>query len=130
MVNCIRRPETDVQGGSDMAGRVPVLISACLLGIQCRYDGGGQRLDGLERLMARAELIPVCPEQLGGLEVAGADGVFHPVDVARMERGRLVVRSGAVREPRTVRYGWGDFKPGNLHAVSGLPLTPFELTVE
>jgi Domain of unknown function (DUF303). len=77
-----------------------------------------------------------CPDGLDrwrgieGLEIAGADAVFHPVTEARMFGGTLIVRSEAVAEPRTVRYGWGDFKPGNLHAVSGLPLTPFELPVE
>lgn len=65
-----------------------------------------------------------------GLEVAGPDGVFHPVQEARAFGGMLLVRSDAVPEPRTVRYGWGDFAPGNLHAVSGLPLTPFCLEVE
>lgn len=65
-----------------------------------------------------------------GLEIAGEDGVFHPVEEARAFGGRLMVRSEAVPEPRTVRYGWGDFRPGNLHSVAGLPLAPFELTVE
>ena len=45
----------------------PILVSACLLGLPCRYDGTG-KLD--ERLLALAKthwFIPVCPEQLGGL---------------------------------------------------------------
>lgn len=50
-----------------MSGKIPVLISQCLLGIDCRYDGGSMRCRGLEALMARCELIPVCPEILGGL---------------------------------------------------------------
>ena len=44
-----------------------VLISACLLGVNCRYDGGGKAMAGLEALMEVAELVPVCPEILGGL---------------------------------------------------------------
>lgn len=44
-----------------------VLISACLLGVQCRYDGTGNLQEAwLEQLKAHT-LIPVCPEQLGGL---------------------------------------------------------------
>ena len=50
-----------------MTSKPRMLISACLLGVECRYDGGGQALPELERLMARYELIPICPEQLGGL---------------------------------------------------------------
>ena len=45
-----------------------LLISMCLLGIPCRYDGkAGQLLPELERLQTLCTLIPVCPEQLGGL---------------------------------------------------------------
>ena len=49
------------------AEKEPLLISACLMGTACRYDGGRQPLTGLERLMDRYHLIPVCAEQLGGL---------------------------------------------------------------
>ena len=45
----------------------PLLISACLMGAACRYDGGRNTGNGLEQLMARYHLIPVCAEQLGGL---------------------------------------------------------------
>ena len=46
-----------------------ILISACLLGLKCRYDGGGKALPPLAELLGRADLsfVPVCPEQLGGL---------------------------------------------------------------
>ena len=50
-----------------MADKPRMLISACLLGVRCRYDGGEKPLSGLGPLMDRFELIPVCPEQLGGL---------------------------------------------------------------
>ena len=47
----------------------PVLISACLLGIPCRWHGRRpKRRDKLiERLKKRYVLVPVCPEQLGGM---------------------------------------------------------------
>lgn len=45
-----------------------VLISLCLLGVQCRYDGQCKPpLAELALLQARFDLIPICPEQLGGL---------------------------------------------------------------
>ena len=44
-----------------------LLISACLLGIPCRYDGSTKLFDSMERLREKYELVPVCPEQLGGL---------------------------------------------------------------
>lgn len=46
-----------------------VLISSCLLGVNCRYDGGSNRLpdEKLKELREKYELIPVCPECYGGL---------------------------------------------------------------
>nr|VFK47179.1 MAG: Uncharacterized conserved protein YbbK, DUF523 family [Candidatus Kentron sp. TC]VFK47949.1 MAG: Uncharacterized conserved protein YbbK, DUF523 family [Candidatus Kentron sp. TC] len=43
------------------------LCSACLLGIDCVYDGGNNKNEEILRLLRRETLIPVCPEQLGGL---------------------------------------------------------------
>ena len=47
----------------------PLLISACLLGLHCRYDGKSKPWDkdDLNKLAQKYWLIPVCPEQLGGL---------------------------------------------------------------
>ena len=42
-------------------------MSACLMGVNCRYDGGGKRAPELEELMKLAHIVPVCPEILGGL---------------------------------------------------------------
>ena len=44
-----------------------ILVSACLLGIECRYKGDGCLCEGIKALAERHTLIPVCPEQLGGL---------------------------------------------------------------
>ena len=47
----------------------PVLISACLLGIPCRWHGHRpkKREKLIERLKKKYVLVPVCPEQLGGM---------------------------------------------------------------
>jgi len=46
-----------------------ILVSACLLGIHCRYDGAAKPDLRVKDFLIRKELIPipVCPEQLGGL---------------------------------------------------------------
>ena len=44
-----------------------LLVSACLLGAPCRYDGKSKPLAGIERLREKYELVPVCPEREGGL---------------------------------------------------------------
>ena len=46
-----------------------LLISACLLGFECKYSGGSNRLpdERIARLREKYRLIPVCPESAGGL---------------------------------------------------------------
>ena len=44
-----------------------LLISACLLGARCRYDGSSKPHPLAARLAQSHTLVPVCPEQLGGL---------------------------------------------------------------
>lgn len=44
-----------------------ILVSACLLGCPCRYDGKSKPNDAVLSLMKCHTLIPVCPEQMGGL---------------------------------------------------------------
>jgi uncharacterized protein YbbK (DUF523 family) len=58
------------------------IISACLLGVACRYDGGDCLHPAAEKLARGGGLLPVCPEQLGGLstpraaaEIQGGAGV-------------------------------------------------------
>lgn len=65
-----------------------LLISACLLGFCCKYDGGTNTLpaDTIAALREQYELIPVCPETAGGL----------PIPRAPSERrgGRVLSREG------------------------------------
>lgn len=44
-----------------------ILVSACLLGLPCRYDGKSVACPELLKLKERHELIPFCPEIYGGL---------------------------------------------------------------
>jgi len=46
-----------------------LLVSACLLGQNCRYDGGNTYLQSIEKLKGKYELFPVCPEWQGGLTI-------------------------------------------------------------
>ena len=48
-----------------------ILISACLLGENVKYDGGNNRLHvkSLEQWQEEGVLVPLCPEVLGGLSV-------------------------------------------------------------
>ena len=64
----------------------PILISACLLGAACRYDGGSNPVLSVEALMGRCQLVPVCPEQLGGLAT--------PRPPAERRGDRVVTKTG------------------------------------
>ncbi|MGI6150501.1 MAG: DUF523 domain-containing protein [Christensenellales bacterium] len=44
-----------------------IIVSACLAGCRCRYDGDHKADLRIEDLVSRGLAIPVCPEQLGGL---------------------------------------------------------------
>ena len=58
-----------------------ILVSACLAGTNCCYDGENALSREVESLVRKKSAIPVCPEQLGGLstprepaEIVGGDG--------------------------------------------------------
>ena len=48
-----------------------LLVSACLLGFECKYSGGSNKLsnESIAALRKEYRLIPVCPETAGGLPV-------------------------------------------------------------
>lgn len=60
-----------------------LLVSACLLGEACRYDAKSKPLPAgtLRRLRERYTLIPVCPEQAGGLPTPRAPSERRGVKV-------------------------------------------------
>ena len=45
------------------------VVSACLAGEACRYDGGSNPCEAVMQLVASGEALPVCPETLGGLTI-------------------------------------------------------------
>ncbi len=48
-------------------GKKLVLVSACLLGQNCKYSGGNNRNEAVLAYLRDKEVLPVCPEQLSGL---------------------------------------------------------------
>ena len=62
------------------------LCSACLLGIRCRYDGKSKKDKKAMELLKKEILIPVCPEQLGGLPT--------PRENSEIRGKRVISRSG------------------------------------
>ncbi len=67
---------------------VKYLFSACLLGINCRYDGGNSRREEIVELFEKEGGIPVCPEQLGGLPTPRKAAQFEVTDGAGVLDGK------------------------------------------
>ena len=63
-----------------------ILVSACLLGVNCRYKGDGKRNERILELSKKHTLIPVCPEQLGGLPT--------PREPTEQQGGRVINKAG------------------------------------
>ena len=78
-------------------------------------------------------------------ELAGADGVYRPARLLNLDSGEaarpyrtkgevkgreLVLRAAGVAEPKKVRYLFNRPWKGNVYALSGLPLGPFEASVQ
>ena len=64
-----------------------ILVSACLLGCCCRYDGKSKADERVLALNTCHTLIPVCPEQLGGLST--------PRLPAEIQGEKVIRRDGA-----------------------------------
>ena len=108
-----------------------LLISACLLGIGCRYDGGRVKKIDVEPLLEAFELIPICPEIYGGLPTPrtpservgdrvimkdGTDvtdnfvrGMEHTLELARLTGARL-----ALLKARSPSCGKGEIYDGSF----------------
>jgi len=95
-----------------------VLVSACLLGVNCRYNGGNVYDSTLLNRIREYGLtpIPVCPEQLGGLptpreccEIVGGDGF----DVLK-GKAKVISRSGKDLTEYFVRGAYETLKIAKL----------------
>jgi len=64
-----------------------ILVSACLLGENCKYNGGNNKNDEVIRLGEKHTLIPVCPEVMAGLSIPRP-----PCEI----RGERVVRKDGI----------------------------------
>jgi len=73
---------------------VSILVSACLLGVNCRYDGGNCLVAEAVKLVGTEDVVPVCPEQLGGLPTPRPPAEFIAGAGADVLAGRSKVIAG------------------------------------
>ena len=62
------------------SSKEPVLVSACFLGIPCRWHGrrAKRRDDLLDKLKEKYVIVPICPEQLGGMSTPRTSETLPP----------------------------------------------------
>lgn len=63
-----------------------IMVSACLAGENCKYNGGNNRNEKVMALLAENEIITVCPEQMGGLPT--------PRVPSEIQNGEVINRDG------------------------------------
>ena len=110
-----------------------ILVSACLLGFCCRYDGKEKADERVLRLLERddIQLVPVCPEQLGGMETprlpserrgetvvnsAGKDvtGHYEKGAAQALKTARLYGCKAAILKERSPSCGKGQIYDGTF----------------
>lgn len=114
------------------------IVSACLAGIYCRYNGQRQTHPAVIKLIEEGRAIPVCPEQIGGLATprppceivedrvlakTGED-CTHAYELGAEECLRLAKLAGctaAVLQPRSPSCGIGQIYDGTFsgHLIPG-----------
>ena len=101
-----------------------IIVSACLLGCECRYDGKSKPCQKVLDLAKEKDtvLIPVCPEQMGGLSTPRV-----PSERQRTSKGQLrsISRPGAVLmkdgKDVTAAYRKGAENRGRSHGTAKTP---------
>jgi len=72
-----------------------LLISACLVGLNSRYDGTSKCYEQARQLVLEGKAIPVCPEQLGGLPTPRPPAEIQRLDGDAVLRGMAKVLTKA-----------------------------------
>lgn len=98
-----------------------VLVSACLLGCECRYDARHNRDRVLERELAAGglEAVPFCPEEHGGLATPRPPAWIERTGAARVLAGqeRVLTDSGRDVTAAFVAGARGALETCKVHAI-------------
>lgn len=72
-----------------------ILVSACLCGIKCNWEGKAKTHPKIIAMFKRGEAIPVCPEQLGGLSTPRVPAEMRSGDGAAVLKNQAAVQNQA-----------------------------------
>jgi len=97
-----------------------IMISACLAGVNCKYNGGNNATEHFIKLVKNGNAILVCPEQLGGLstprspsEIIGGNGV----EVLK-GKARVVTKEGKDVTDEFVKGAHETIKIAKLYGIN------------
>lgn len=62
-----------------------ILVSSCLLGINCKYNGKNNYNEKVVEFLKKYEIVTVCPEELGGLSTPRLPSEIKDYKVIRMD---------------------------------------------
>lgn len=112
-----------------------IFVSACLAGINCKYNGKNNFNQKIFDMVKEGKAIPICPEQLGGLEtprnpaeIKTIDGIQYVIDnkgnditnkfeIGAKEVIKLAKQLGVktfILQPRSPSCGVGKIYNGNF----------------
>ena len=111
-----------------------LIVSACLAGFPCRYDGKKTINTAVQQLVKEGKAIPVCPEQLGGLptprlpaemkagKVINSDGndvteAFEKGAAVVLEIAKQYGCTGALLKARSPSCGKGQIYDGSFSGI-------------
>ncbi len=77
-----------------------IIVSACLAGVNCRYNGTNGKTDTIEELVLSGKAIPICPEVLGGL-----DAPRLPCEIVFQNSKRIVMNQEGENLTRFFKKG-------------------------
>ncbi len=77
-----------------------IIISACLCGINCKYNGSNNYNEIFLKLVNEGRAIPVCPEQLGGLTTPRL-----PSEIVKTEYGIKVINKNSMDVTKNFKLG-------------------------
>ena len=96
----------------------PLLVSACLVGVGCRFDGGDKMDHAVLRALKGKVFIPICPEQLGGLRTPRLRAAIEAGDGLLILEGKArVVNEGG--EDVTENFLRGAHQALNIARLTG-----------
>lgn len=79
------------------------IVSACLVGVKCRYDGETNTVESLKEKFEKGELMPICPEVLGGLKTPR-----DPAEIVMVQSEKYVMTGSG--EDVTEAFVFGAYK--------------------